>query len=303
MAVVAAVAAVACGAAPARVIPAYPETGLVLLSLKDGTPRASAPVGSDVVAVIVSDDGKTAYLADSAPGDVYSVTLPGLKVAWKHHVGGAPFGLLLHSGRLFVSLFSGALVVELDPGNGAQLATHTVHDGPAVLAVAADDRVVVAGTRGLVDYLDGTSTPAGNGFAVAVVGGTIWTADYERAELVPVGGDHRVGLPLPLFPFWLAPGVGDSLLIAAEGGTEDTDPGGVFSFDTMTGAFSTLATPKDPDQVLQSGSTIFVAAHGDRDVLAIQAGRASTWAGGAAAVALAADSALGDLVVAVNAHE
>ena len=300
---VAAVAAVACGPTPTIETPAYPETGLVLLSLTDGTLRASAPVGSDVVAVIVSDGGKTAYLADSAPGDVYSVTLPDLKVAWKHHVGGAPFGLLLHSGRLFVSLFSGGLVVELDPNSGAQLATHTVPDGPAVLAVAPDGRVVVAGTRGQVNYIDGTSTPAGNGFAVTVVNGTIWTADYERAELVPVGGDHRVGLPLPVFPFWLAPGAGDALLIAAEGGTEDTDPGGVFSFDTMTGAFTTLGTPRDPDQVLQSGSTIFVAAHGDRNVLAIQAGRTKTWARGAAAVALAADPTLGYLVVVVNAHE
>jgi DNA-binding beta-propeller fold protein YncE len=294
---------VACGAAPAVALPAYPETGLVLLSLKDGTLRASAPVGSDVVAVITSDDGKTAYLADSAPGDVYAVRLPELKVAWKHHVGGAPFGLLLHAGRLFVSLFSGALVVELDTTSGAQLATHTVHDGPAVLAVGPDGRVLVAGTRGVVDYLDGTSKPAGNGFAVAVVNGRVWTADYERAELVPVGVDHRVGLPLPVFPFWLAPGTGNALLIAAEGGSEDTDPGGVFSFDTVTGAFSTLGTPKDPDQVLQSGSTIFVAAHGDRDVLAIQGRRTMAWARGAAAVALAADPALGYLVVAVNAHE
>ncbi|MGH7760278.1 MAG: YncE family protein [Candidatus Dormibacteraceae bacterium] len=293
----------ACGATPTIATPAYPETGLLLLSIKDGTPRASAPIGSDVVAVIVSGDGKTAYLADSAPGDVYSVALPDLEVAWKHHVGGAPFGLLLHGGRLFVSLFSGARVVELDPTSGAQLATHTVHDGPAVLAVGPDGRVMVAGTRGHVDYLDGTSTPAGNGFAVAVVNGAIWTADYERAELVPVGGDHRVGLPLPVFPFWLAPGAGDALLVAAEGGTEDTDPGGVFSFDTMTGAFTTLGTPKDPDQVLQSGSTIFVAAHGDRDVLAIDAGRTRTWARGAAAVALAADPPLGYLVVAVNTHE
>jgi hypothetical protein len=77
----------------------------------------------------------------------------------------------------------------------------------------------------------------------------------------------------------------------------------VFSFDTMTGAFTTLATPRDPDQVLQSGSTIFVAAHGDRNVLAIQGRRVSAWAGGAAAVALAADPTLGYLVVAVNAHE
>jgi len=266
--------------------------------------RASAPVGSDVVAVIVSDDGKTAYLADSAPGDVYSVSLPELKVAWKHHVGGAPFGLLLHGGRLFVSLFSGALVVELDPTTGAQLATHTVHDGPAVLAVGPDGRVIVAGTRGQVDYLDGTaSMPAGNGFGIAVVNGKVWTADYERAELVPAGDDHRIGLPLPLFPFWLAPGAGNTLLVAAEGGTEDTDPGGVFSFDTVAGSFTTLATPKDPDQVLQSGSTIFVAAHGDRDVLAIAGGKTAAWAPSAPAVALAPDPALGYLVVAVNAHE
>lgn len=275
----------------------------MLLSLKDGTSRGSASVGSDVVAVIVSDDGRTAYLADSAPGDVYSVTLPELKVAWKHHVGGAPFGLLLHGGRLFVSLFSGALVVELDPGSGAQLATHTVPDGPGMLATGPDGRVMVAGTRGQVNYLDGTSTPAGNGFAVAVVSGQVWTADYERAELVPAGDDHRVGLPLPVFPFWLAPGAGDTLLVAAEGGTEDTDPGGVFSFDTMAGSFTLLATPRDPDQVLQSGSTIFVAAHGDRDVLAIHGGQAAAWARGASAVALAADPALGYLVVAVNAHE
>jgi DNA-binding beta-propeller fold protein YncE len=275
----------------------------VLLSLTNGTLRAMAPVGSDVVAVIVSDDGKTAYLADSAPGDIYSVKLPELKTAWKRHVGGAPFGLLLHGGRLFVSLFSGALVDELDATSGAQLATHTVHDGPAVLAVGPDGRVMVAGTGGQVDYLDGTSTPAGNGFAVAVVNDRVWTADYKRGELVPLGLASRVELPLPVFPFWLAPGTGDALLIAAEGATEDTDPGGVFSFDTMTGAFTTLARPKDPDQVLQSGSTIFVAAHGDRDVLAIEPGRTSTWAEGAAAVALAADSALGYLVVAVNAHE
>ena len=50
-----------------------PETGLVLLSLEDGTRKAEAIIGSDPVAVIVSDDGRTAYLADSSPGDVYAV--------------------------------------------------------------------------------------------------------------------------------------------------------------------------------------------------------------------------------------
>jgi sugar lactone lactonase YvrE len=275
----------------------------VLLSLKDGSLRGSASVGKDLVAVIVSGDGKTAYVADSAPGDVYAVLLPDLRVAWKQHVGGAPFGLLLHAGRLFVSLFNGASVVELEPSSGSQLASHPVPQGPAAMAVDPAGRVVVAGTRGQLSVIGGGQLRAGNGFGVAAASGRIWTADYERAELVPAGDERRVGLPLPLYPFWLAPGAGDTLLVSAEGAIEDSDPGGVFSFDTMTGAFKTLATPKDPDQVLQSGSTIFVAAHGDRDVLSIQGGRASAWARGAAAVALAPDPLLGLLVVAVNAHE
>jgi hypothetical protein len=93
------------------------------------------------------------------------------------------------------------------------------------------------------------------------------------------------------------------LLIAAEGGTEDTDPGGVFSFDPMTDTFKTLGNPKDPDQVVQSGPAVLVAAHGDRQVLSIEGGHTSAWASGAGAVALAPDPALGLLVVVVNAHE
>jgi hypothetical protein len=211
--------------------------------------------------------------------------------------------LLLHEGRLFVSLFDGTSVVELDPSSGTKLAADPVPQGPAVMTTDGAGHVVVAGTRGQLNIIGGAQLAAGNGFGVAYAGGRLWSADYERAELVPAGDDHRVGLPLPVFPFWLAPGAGSTLLIAAEGGTEDTDPGGVFSFDTMTGQFATLATPRDPDQVLQSGSTIFVAAHGDRDVLAIAGGRSSAWARGAAAVAIAPDPSLELLVVAVNAHE
>lgn len=276
---------------------------MVLLSLKDGTQRNTASVGKDVVAVTVSNDGRTAYLADSAPGDVYAVRLPGLQVAWQQHVGGAPFGLLLHDGRLFVSLFDEGAVVELDLLNGKELATHPVPQGPAAMTIDGAGHVVVAGTRGQLNVIGGGQLAAGNGFGVAYAGGALWSADYERAELVPAGDDHRVGLPLPLFPFWLAAGAGSTLLVAAEGGTEDTDPGGVFSFDTMSGTFTTLATPKDPDQVLQSGSAIFVAAHGDREVLAIQDGRVNKWARGAGVVAIAPDPSLDLLVVAVNAHE
>ncbi|HYM97869.1 MAG TPA: hypothetical protein VET26_11240 [Candidatus Sulfotelmatobacter sp.] len=298
-------ALVACGgAAPSPAAhESYPATGLVLLSLQSGARISSATVGSDPVAVIVSGDGATAFVADSSPGDVYAVSLPGLTQVWKSHVGGAPFGLLLTGGRLYVSLFDGAAVDELNPSTGAVLTSHPVPQGPAVLTVDAAGRVVVAGTRGRVDRLDGTWQAAGNGFGIALVGGTLWTADYERAELVPVGGGARVGLPQPVFPFWLAPGAGGSLLIAAEGASEDGDPGGVFSYNPVSGTFQTLATPRDPDQVAQSGASVLVAAHGDREVLSIDAGRTTVWAAGAAAVGLAPDPQLGLVAVVVNSHE
>lgn len=293
----------ACGEASA---PAgrVPDTGLVLLDLKSGATIASLSVGSDPVAVTLSDDGATAYLADSAPGDVYAVDVAKRSVRWRAHVGGAPFGLLVHNGHLIVSLYSGSSVDELDPSSGKILANHPVRTGPAALAVDAQGRVIVAGTRGEVDYIDGTPPlPAGHGFGIAQVSGQIWTADYERAELQRAGDLKIAGMPEPLFPFWLAPGAGGKLLVAAEGDPEDTSAGGVFEFDPMTGSFVTLAHPRDPDLVLQSADTVFVAAHGDRDVLAINGGKTSTWARGVAAVALAADPQLNLLVVAVNAHE
>ena len=265
--------------------------------------RGAATVGADPVAVIVSSDGSMAYTADSSPGDVYAVRLPQLTVAWKQHVGGAPFGLLLGEGHLFVSLFSAAAVVELDPSSGKELARHTVPDGPAAMALDPVGRVVVACLDGKAARMDGVTLSAGNGYGVALAGGTLWTADYKRAELVPAGDDHPVALPLQVSPFWLAPGSSGALLIAAEGASEDSDPGAVLSYDDMSATFKTLARPRDPDQVIQVGSTILVAAHGDLNVLAIQGDRSSTWAPGAAAVALAPDTPLNMLVVAVNAHE
>src|SRR5450759_1119863 len=52
------------GSAPATANHTYPATGLVLLSLTDGSRRATASIGTDPVAVIVSEDGAVAYVAD-----------------------------------------------------------------------------------------------------------------------------------------------------------------------------------------------------------------------------------------------
>jgi DNA-binding beta-propeller fold protein YncE len=292
-----------CGtSAPVASDQPYPAAGLVLLSLTDGSKRAAASIGADPVAVTVSDDGATAYVADSSPGDVYAVGLPALKIAWKQHVGGAPFGLLLHSGSLFVSLYDGGAVVELNPTTGAKLRSIRVTPRPAAMSVDADGRLIVAGTAGRVEYLDGTSLKGGPGFGIAAVGRHIWTADYERAELVRADG-RIVGLPAPVFPFWLSAGNGNHLLIAAEGASEDSDLGAVFDLDTSTLKFTTLATPRDPDQVVISGSRVVVAAHGEEHVLVIDGSTRTSWAQGIAPVGLAPDPALNLLVVVTNSHE
>jgi DNA-binding beta-propeller fold protein YncE len=279
-------------------------TGLVLLSLKDGAKKAQATVGSDPVAVIVSDDGATAFVADSAPGDVYAVSLPALHVTWRQHTGGSPFGLLLHGGRLFVSLFLGSAVVELDPTSGTPLASHKVGAQVGMLGLDPSGRVIAASFLGEIDYLDGTSVRAGHGFAVTIAGGDVWTADYERAELVRIRDQHIVGLPEAVFPFWLAPGRAGKILVAAEGGDEDRDEGAVFAFDPTTDKFETLVHTRDPDQALLAGTSTFIAAHGERQVIAVLAdGTAKTWASNVSAVALAADPVLDVLVVVANDHE
>ncbi|HET7466173.1 MAG TPA: hypothetical protein VFL29_05875 [Candidatus Dormibacteraeota bacterium] len=283
------------------------HTGLFLLPMNRSAKPVEARIGSDPVAVIVSDDGATAYVADSAPGDVYAVGLPALRVQWRAHTGGNPFGLLLHDGHLYVSLFSGAAVVELDPATGRQTASHKVTAGPGMVSLDPSGDVIVAGTRGEIDYLDGRSVPAGHGYAVAIGGpglDEMWTADYERAELVRAGDLHNVGLPMPLFPFWLAPYLGGQILVAAEGPSEDQDLGGVFVFEPSTEKWSTLALVRDPDQaVFDASGVTYVAAHGDRMVLTIYGGEVAKEAIGVPAVALAPDPNLAVVVVVENDRE
>lgn len=278
-----------CGAGSGRTsVASIPDSGLALYSLTGNQQHQAASIGHDVVAVIVSGDGSTAYLADSEPGDVFAVALPALTVEWKTHTGGAPFGLLLHKGRLDVTLYDDAAIDELDPATGAVTATYATVDHPGAMTVDASGQLVVAG---------------GGDFGTATVDGDVWMADYARHEIFDLTHPRRVALPLPVSPFWLSAGADGTLLIAAEGAHEDADPGAVFSYDPMSGTFHTLARPRDPDQVVQSGATVFVAAHGDRAVLAIGDHHTDARAQGWSPVAVAPDPELGMLLIAQNAHE
>jgi hypothetical protein len=280
-----------------------PESGLVLLDLKSGAQVAALSIGSDAVAVTLSADGSTAYVADSSPGDVYAVKLSARRVLWRAHVGGAPFGLLFGGDRLYVSLFTSGLVDELALDSGRVMASHMAGAGPAFMTVDVEGRPLVALHSGGVASLDGKVTGAARGYGIVALGADVWTCDYREAKIERVADGKTFAAPMGLSPFWLAPGAGQTMLIASEGADEDGDPGGVFRMDLTSGEFKTLARPKDPDQVIESAQGVFVAAHGDRDVLWIDGGRTSTWARGASAVALAADHQLNLLVVAVNIHE
>jgi len=280
-----------------------PDSGLVLLDLKSGAQVAALSVGSDPVAVTLSSDGSTAYVADSSPGDVYAVKLSARRVVWRAHVGGAPFGLLFGGDRLYVSLFTGGSVDELALDTGRVLASHMVGAGPAVMTADVAGRPLVALHSGGVASLDGQASGAARGYGIVAFGADVWTCDYAEAKIVRVDGGKEFPAPKGLSPFWLAQGADQTMLIASEGADEDRDAGGVFRLDLGSGQFKTLASPRDPDQVIESAQGVFVAAHGDRDVLHIAGGQTSTWAHGASAVALAADQQLNLLVVAINAHE
>ena len=262
-----------------------------------------ATIGIDPVAVIVSEDGSMAYTADSAPGDIYAVKLPSLQIAWQQHVLGEPFGLLLYGGHLLVSLYGDDAVEELDPATGSILADHATLPQGAGMTVDANGRVVVASASGYLVDLNGQYQKAGAGFSVALVNGHLWTEDYARMQIIRSDDGYTRVLPNPVHPFWLAPGANGTLLIAAEGNNEDSDPGGVYSYDVASETFTLLDEPRDPDQVLQWGPTIYVAAHGSKQVATINGSHVGAWAQGAAAVAIAPDFPLNLLVVAVNSHE
>ncbi len=289
----------ACGsAAPSRPQASPPSAGLLLLSLADGSERARLSFGQDPLAVVVDETANVAYVSDNAPGDVYAVALDRPRVLWKTQVGGRPGPLLLSGGHLLTSLYADGMVAELDAGSGQVLKRYTVGKGPGELAGAGQ----VACADGTVWDLAGHALPAAPGFALAAGPGGLWTADYNGGALVRVSDGARVALPAHAHAFWLATGVADDLLVAAEGGQEDQDPGLVLRMgDDLRPRV--VAVARDPDQVAEAGGQLFVAAHGDRAVKVVQGGALATWSRGAGVVALAPAPQLGLLVVLVNARE
>jgi DNA-binding beta-propeller fold protein YncE len=250
-----------------------PAEGVLLLNLETGALIGQRSLGADPLAVTLAPDGQTAYVADNDLGDVFALRLPSLREEWRTHVGGAPGGLLVHDSALYVSEYDTATVAQLDAASGRQVGTQAVAPHPGQLV-----------------WRDGVVTSGGEGFGVAEVGGELWT-----------GG--RLRLAEGLKPFWLQAGRQNELLVTAEGSPEDTAPGAVMSIDTNSGAITTLATPRDPDQAIRSGGDVFVAAHGDHEVLVLRDGTQLHWARGAEVVALAPDPALNLLVVVADADE
>jgi hypothetical protein len=273
------------------------------VGLADGSFRGQMALGADPLAIAISADGRTAYVSDNAPGAVYAVALPELRVRWRTVVGGRPGPILAGLDFLLVSLYEAGQVAELDARSGAVLDRRRVGPGPGQL-VLDDGRVQVACGDGRVWDLEGGSRPGGRGFGLAAAGGQLWSTDYEGGALVRVGDGTRVPLPTGLHPFALSSGPGDRILVAAEGRDEDRDPGAALVLD-RAGRLTRLAVARDPDLVIEWDQRVYVAAHGDRavTVLGKAPGRVSRWVPGGAAVALGADPALGLLVVVTNARE
>lgn len=254
--------------------PKPPAAGVMLLSLSSGALVRQRAVGEDPLAVTLAPDGGIAYVVDNELGDVFALRLPALTQAWRTHVGGAPGPALVAGGTLYVSEYDTGLAAALDRRTGRPLGTLAVGPHPGEL-VLHDGAVTAAG---------------GAGFGLADVAGSLWT--WGRLATLP-----------GLHPFWLQAGRPGELLATEEGTPEDTAAGAVLAIDTANGDVSTIATPRDPDEVVRAGADVFIAAHGDRDVLVLRSGEPVRWAQGAEAVAVAPDTRLGLLVVVTDADE
>ena len=255
----------------------------MLLSLKTGALVGQRALGEDPLAVTLAPGGRMAYVADNDAGEVIAVRLPSLDVAWRTQAGKTLSSLLYQDGRLYAGVYCCGEVRILDPATGRITGSLTIAGRPGELAW----------------WQGGIQAGNGDDFGIAAAGGGLWTAD--RPAHAVAGAGRRVTLPAA--PFWLAADGPDHLLVAAEGTPEDTAPGAVARVDTSLGTASVLASPRDPDQVSSLADDVFVAAHGDRDVLVLRGGRQLRWAPGAEAVALAPDAALGLLVVVTDAGE
>ncbi len=278
----------------------------------DGSFRAALALGQDPIAVALSPDGRTAYVSDNAAGTVRAVSIPQLAVRWQAHVGGRPGPLLVTRGvggsphqtdSVLVSLFEAGQVVALGLSDGSVLARHTVGSGPGQI-VLAGSRILVACADGRVWDIAGGSTPAAAGFALGTGAGGTWAASQASGQLVRLEDGSRVSLPPHQHPFWAATGPDGSLWISAEGDDEDRDPGAIAVLDSSLHT-RVVASPRDPDAVVNAGDRMFVAAHGEHSVLVLdrEGRRLATWAQGSAPIALAADVQQGLLVVVTNARE
>jgi hypothetical protein len=174
--------------------------------------------------------------------------------------------------------------------------------GAGQIAIRQGD-LYTAGTAG-VWRVGGERVGEVTGFGLAAVEGALWAAGYAPGSLVRLTDGKSVQLPPGLHPFWLAAGANGRLLAAAEGDREDGDPGAVVSLQPPTYAPEILIRTTDPDEVVESGGRVFVAAHGAREVDVISATGARTgWAKGASAVAIAVDEPLKSLLVVADERE
>jgi DNA-binding beta-propeller fold protein YncE len=257
----------------------------------------------DPVAVGLSPDGATAYVSDNAGGKVYAVDLPSLRSRWAATTGGRPGPIFAQGGSVWVSLYGAGQVAELDPARGSLLSRRATGPGPGQI-VPQRGELYTAGKDGVWQVGGARLSPL-SGFGLASAGGALWAAAYAAETVDRVADGKTVQLPAGLHPFWLSLAAGGGLLVAAERDVEDSDPGAVLSLEPPDFSPRVLLRAIDPDEVVEAGGRIFVAAHGARevDVLTPAGGRVGAWARGSSPVAIAVDEPLKSLLVVLDERE
>lgn len=98
--------------------------------------------------LVISPDGRLAYVAHSDLGSISVVDLAQWQVGARLHVGGAPFGLAVSkAGKLYVGDWNRHDVHEVDAATGKVLRTTAIGKAPAHLALTPDGKRLLAVAR------------------------------------------------------------------------------------------------------------------------------------------------------------
>jgi streptogramin lyase len=209
------------------------------------------------------------WVDDDHAGAVKRIGANGRPAGAPIGVGGKPADLVLADGALWVAIKALRAVVRVDPAQGRVDATIAVPFRPNKLTTG-DGRVFVASRPGRIEQIDVArgrmvgrriSTRSGRE-QIIFADGALWIANEDRDQLarIDVGSGRTARTALSGSPDGLGVGDGALWVVSAAGTLTKFDP------RTLTPIGAPVSVGGQPDAVVATGHSVFVASSGTNQV-------------------------------------